>query len=173
MPTDSPTPLTIRRLLPEDAEAFRAVRLEGFARHPRLFRVAVEDEADQPLEAVAERLAREYVVGAYLDGTLVGVGGLTRYAGAKLRHKALLWGMYVREAARGRGAADGIIDALLARARADGLALVVLTVAADNARARRVYERWGFELYGVEPRAIREGDDYLDEALMAKRLDAE
>ena len=46
------------------------------------------------------------------------------------------------------------------------LACVILTVAAENARARRLYERWGFSVYGIEPRAIKLEDGYLDEALM-------
>jgi ribosomal protein S18 acetylase RimI-like enzyme len=27
---------------------------------------------------------------------------------------------------------------------------VILTVAADNDRARRLYQRWGFSIYGTE-----------------------
>jgi ribosomal protein S18 acetylase RimI-like enzyme len=34
----------------------------------------------------------------------------------------------------------------------------------DNALA--LYRRLGFEVYGVEPRALKAGNTYLDEALM-------
>lgn len=161
---------SVRRLRAADAEAFHAIRLEGFARHPRDFRIATEDEAALGLDAVAARLEREYVVGGFRDDALLGIGGLTRYAGAKLDHKALLWGMYVREAARGTGLAGAIVDALLAEARRIGVERVLLTVAADNARARRLYERHGFTRYAVEPRSIWLGDERLDEALMAADL---
>lgn len=118
------------------------------------------------------RLGSEYVVGGPVDGPLAGIGGLTRFTGTKLEHKALLWGMYVREEARGSGLADAIVEALLERARAEGIEMVVLTVAADNNRARRLYQRWGFALYGTEPRAVRVGDAHFDEALMARRIES-
>lgn len=41
---------------------------------------------------------------------------------------------------------------------------MILTVAAENPRARRLYERWGFSIYGIEPRAVKVDDAYLDEA---------
>jgi RimJ/RimL family protein N-acetyltransferase len=62
---------------------------------------------------------------------------------------------------------DAIVARLLAYAKSEGIEMVVLTLAADNERARRLYERWGFVLYGTEPRSVKNGDDYFDEALMA------
>ena len=118
---------------------YQALRLEGFALHPRQFRVAPEDEIGLSLQAVGERLAKTFVVGGFHDDELVGVGGLTRFEGAKLRHRALLWGMYVRERARGRGLADELVRNLLGEARSQGIAQVILTVAAEeSARAGAV-----------------------------------
>ncbi len=164
------TPPPVRRLLGADAAAFHALRLEGFERHPLQFRYAIEDEAGLTLTQVAERLEREYVVGGDRDGALAGIGGLSGVAGHKLRHKAVLWGMYLRQEARGTGLADAIVQALLARARSEGFHQVLLTVAAENVAALRLYRRWGFESYGVEPRAVRNGSDYFDEALMVHHL---
>lgn len=152
-------PFIVRRLAAEDAAAFHALRQEGFVRHPREFRIAPDDEAAFTPERVADRLAREFVVGGFApDGALVGIGGLGRFSGAKLRHKALLWGMYVRDAARGQGLGDAIVEALLAHARAERIETVQLTVVADNPRARRVYERWGFRPYGLETGAVKVGE---------------
>jgi ribosomal protein S18 acetylase RimI-like enzyme len=50
---------------------------------------------------------------------------------------------------------------LVAEARADGLALIVLTVTAGNARASELYERCGFRSFGVEPKAIRVGGAFF------------
>lgn len=159
-----------RRLSGTDAAEYQALRMEGFARHPLEFRIAPEDEADLSPDAVAKRLAESCVIGAFRDDVLIGIGGLTRDPRVKLRHKALLWGMYIRENARGAGAADGIMERLIEHARAAGVSIVQLTVMADNPRARRVYERWGFRVYGIEPRAVRvEGRDH-DEALMSCEL---
>ena len=157
----------VRRLTAQDAAAFHHLRLEGFARHPGQFRIAVADEQGLALGDVAARLDREYVVGGFRGPELVAIGGLSRFTGAKLRHKALLWGMYVREEARGAGLGDAIVARLLDHAVSEGIEIVLLTLAADNERARRLYERWGFVRYGTEPRAVKDGADYFDEALMA------
>ena len=156
----------VRRLSATDAATYHALRLEGFARHPLQFRVAPDDESGLSLEAVGTRLQGTFVAGGFDSDGLVGVGGLTRFEGTKLRHRALLWGMYVHERARGSGLADELMRVLLAEARSQGIEQVILTVAADNGRARRLYERWGFSIYGIEPRAIKVDHGYLDEALM-------
>lgn len=160
----------VRRLAPADAAAYQALRLEGFTRHPLQFRIAPEDESGLSLQQVGERLERTFVAGGFEADALVGAGGLTRFEGTKLRHRALLWGMYLRERARGAGLADELMRALVAEARTQGIEQVILTVAAQNDRARRLYKRWGFSVYGIEPRAIKLDHGYLDEALMVCRL---
>jgi RimJ/RimL family protein N-acetyltransferase len=161
--------ISYHRLTPADAAIYRALRLEGLTLHPRDFRSSPEDEP--PVAVVSERLATNCFVGAFADDTLVGIGGLIRETRLKVRHKATLVGMYVTATARGHGIADAIIARLLDHARDDGVTLILLTVIAENARARRVYERCGFTVYGIEPIAVRFGDRYLDEALMCRRLD--
>jgi ribosomal protein S18 acetylase RimI-like enzyme len=170
IPMSEQLPWTVRRLLPAHAAAYHELRLEGFTRHPRQFRVAPEDERELSLPQVGERLARTFVVGGFDADGLAGVGGLTRFDGLKLMHRALLWGMYVRTRARGAGLADELMRMLLEEARSRGIEQVILTVAAGNDRARRLYERWGFAVYGTEPRAIKLAEGYLDELLMSRRL---
>ncbi|OAI24942.1 GCN5 family acetyltransferase [Methylosinus sp. R-45379] len=162
--------LTIRRLTTADAAEFHALRQEGFRLHEREFRFAPEDEAHLTLEDVAARLARDFVVGAFEGETLQGVAGLAGFAGAKTKHKALLWGMYLRERHRGAGGADALMAALIEHARAT-YEIITLTVMRDNARALRFYARWGFTIYGVEPASVKTAEGaYLGEALMALRL---
>jgi ribosomal protein S18 acetylase RimI-like enzyme len=161
---------TVRRLRASDAVVYQQLRLEGFERHPREFRIAPQDEQGLLRETVAGRLEGSFVAGAYGGDELVGIAGFTRFEGAKLRHRALLWGMYVSPAARGGRVGDALIDFLLTEARTEGIEQMILTVAAENERARRLYQRWGFSAYGTEPRAIKLPDGYLDELLMHSRL---
>ena len=161
--------IEVRRLVPTDAAAYRALRLEGFAAHPREFRYSPADEEAVTLAETERRLAESFVVGVWADGELGGVGGWTCVAGEKLRHKGLLWGMYVQPRLRGTGAADRIVEAIVDDARGQ-VDLLLLTVAAPNQRARRLYERHGFTVYGTEPMAVRAGETYIDEVLMAKVL---
>ena len=162
--------MEIIRLAPDDTDRFLALRrlaLDGDADN---FRGASADDAALGLQAWRDRLARDHVLALAQGGEWLAVGGLTRFAGLKLDHKGLIWGMYTRPAARGTGAAARILDALEAVARDLGLRQLQLTLMADNLRARRLYERHGFELYAIEPDSVRRGDDCADEALMWKRL---
>ncbi len=161
-----------RRLDAPDAQDFQALRLEGFRLEPRAFRFALEDEAHFAADVVAERLQRDFVIGAFStdDSHLIGVGGLAWNDGAKTRQKALLYGMYVKTPHRGSRVADDIMKRLIDKAK-ENVEIVTLTVASTNLRALRFYERWGFRAYGVEERSAKNGDgDYLDETLMALRL---
>jgi GNAT superfamily N-acetyltransferase len=163
--------LSVRRLTEEDAVVFRALRLEGFALHPREFRYAPEDEADRPLSVTAQILRDDYVVGGFFDDELAGIAGLHCDTSIKVAHKALLWGMYVRQAARGSGLADGLMKDILDHAKRR-VEIVNLTVAGGNGRALRFYERWGFRTFGVEPQSIKFATgDYADEAFMQVRFD--
>jgi ribosomal protein S18 acetylase RimI-like enzyme len=161
---------SIRRLTGEDVELFKQVRQEMLRSQPREFRFAPEDESGAPREYFFRRLENDYVVAAFAQEKMMGVGGLTRFAGVKEKHKGLIWGMYVRPQARGTGAADAVMRALLDHA-AGRLEQLTLTVVASNPRAIRFYERWGFRIYGAEPRSVKLAEgDYLDENLMALSL---
>ena len=157
--------LLIRRVLPSEAQTYQRLRIEGLVRHPDCFRIAPEDEAALSLPDVAKKLENGYVLGGFLDDTLVGIAGLTALPGAKAKHKALLWGMYVREEARGLGIADQLMEGILGEARNRGFEQIQLTVIANNPRAWKVYERWGFTLYGTEVKSVKVGDTYYDEQL--------
>lgn len=161
----------IRRLGPGDLGAFRALRFEAISTHPQEFRYSPADEREVSVQAWATRLAEDFVVGVFNDEQLIGLGGLTRMTGEKLRHKGLIWGMYVKPESRGTGAADEIISALIGHGR-QCLEMLILTVVQQNGRALRFYERWGFRTFGIEPASIKLAEgSYLDEALMVLMID--
>ena len=159
----------VRRLTREDAESFRALRLEGFRLQEREFRFSPDDELVNPLDMVRSRLKTDFVVGAFAENKLVGIGGLSRQVGSKLSHRALLWGMYVKADHRGSGVSDMLMQALIDFAERSGLESVILTVVSDNVPANRFYGRWGFTAYGLDRAAVKLPDgSYVDEALMAR-----
>jgi len=158
------------RLEADDIESYRALRLEGLKSHPEAFSSSWEDEAGKPVFWWAERLETNTVFGGWVDRSpLVGVAGLRVQNAIKLRHKGVLWGMYVRPAARGTGLAAALVQRVLEHAQTL-VEEICLTVVASNAAAHRLYSKVGFKQYGLERRALKVDGEYYDEVLMALPL---
>ncbi len=161
--------VTIRRLEAADAERFRDIRLEGLRHAPEAFGSSFEDESAHDLSWFAERLQGSHVLGAFDGSKLLGVAGFLVQRGRKSAHKGLLVGMYVRPAVQGRGVGRALVEAILDVAR-ERVELIQLTVERNNRAARRLYTNLGFQDYGLEKDALKVGDRYLDEILMALDL---
>jgi ribosomal protein S18 acetylase RimI-like enzyme len=163
----------IRPLVPADADDYRRVRLEALRLHPDAFGAAYEDEAALDSTQFAERLAMEGLTryGGYAHGLLVGLSGLRIHNGAKERHKAHLFSMYVAAAHRRSGLAQQLVDAVIAGARAGGAVVLQLSVTVHNEPALQLYRRMGFTAYGIERRSLKVDGQFHDEELMALDLD--
>jgi ribosomal protein S18 acetylase RimI-like enzyme len=82
---------------------------------------------------------------------LIGVVGIQREGRRNLRHKALIFGMYVAPAARKKGIGRALLDQTVSHAaRMSGLRQVNLCVNAANASAIAMYRAAGFEAFGIE-----------------------
>jgi ribosomal protein S18 acetylase RimI-like enzyme len=104
------------------------------------------------------------------DGQLAATAGFYRYSHLKERHKGHVWGVYVRPESRGKGAAKAMMQEIIRRARQiQGLEQVLL-VASAHLPARQLYESLGFQSYGLEPRSLKIGDEYVDDVLMILSL---
>ncbi len=161
--------IEVRRLTVDDAEAYRAIRLEALEKHPEAFQATYESSAGLPLEVFAQRIKRYALFGGFADGELVGFVGFYPLRNPRIAHKGLLWGMYVTEAARGTGLAERIIEAVVEHARGQ-VEQILISVITDNERARRFYQRMGFEAYGLERRALKIGKQYYDEEFRVRFL---
>lgn len=160
----------VRLLTPANALAFRDIRLAGLATDPRAFSADWGEESQRNIGWFAERLASSDVFGVDdTDGGLCAVTGLAIPTNPKQAHKGHVWGVYVRPDARGRGLAAALLAAVIASAhgRVEALHLGVGTY---NLAAIRVYGAAGFVGTGHEARALRIGDDYIDEMTMTLDL---
>jgi len=159
----------IRRLGPPDAEAFRSIRLEALQNAPEAFGSTFEKKSAEPLQFFEDRLTRNAIFGGFFGDHLVGVAGFYVLEAPKLRHKGVLWGMYVVPEGRGSGLAAALVETLLAHAGKE-VEQVQLTVVVSNPQARRFYQRMGFVEYGLEEKALKYKGAYFDEVLMVKFL---
>ena len=146
----------LRRLGPDDWEAFREIRLRSLADSPDAFGSTWEREQSFTEDDWRRRLRGP--VYAVTDPGPVAVGGLFDNDGV-----FQVWGMWTDPAHRHRGHARRILDALIAP---DVDAVLDVNVANDAARA--AYERYGFVRTGrLEP--LRPGSDQRMERMVLTR----
>lgn len=157
--------IKIRRLQAEDVEDFRVIRLAALKKNPEMFGSFYALEVEKPLQFFADRLTRCVVFGAYSDGRIVGVMVFKQAEGIKDAHKASLTGVFVEPEFRGQGIANALLKAVIDHG-SNQVEQILLTVVADNNAAISLYKKFGFEPYGVEPRALKTEQGYLDEMLM-------
>lgn len=166
----------IRILTSDDAPEWWRLRLEALEGDPEAFSASLEDHRKLSLDEVRKRLGvglqDAFVVGAFENGTLLGMAGFYREPGPKVRHKGRIWGVYITPNSRGTGLGRRLLITVLDRARTiEGVEQVHLSVAATQAAAGHLYRSLGFAPFGCEPRALKVGDRYIDEEYMALRLD--
>jgi ribosomal protein S18 acetylase RimI-like enzyme len=171
--------MNIQPLLPHQAADYRALMLEAYTLHPEAFTTSLTERSALPLSWWQARLgdepnAAELVLGAVdAQNKLAGVVGLRFESREKLRHKATLFGMYVPRRHRHQGVGQRLVQtALLHAASRPGVLLVQLTVTEGNRAAQALYERCGFEAYGVEPLAVAVNNGHVAKVHMWYRLPA-
>lgn len=167
--------MRIRAFSPTDAALFRCIRLEALRCHPEAFGASFAAESRADEAGFAARLlanaAPAAVFGAFVDDQAVGMAGFALRGGDKLRHKGVLWGVYLRADRRGAGHGRALVSHVVDHARAHVSALQA-TVVTANAGAVALYRALGFETYGVEHDALRVDGRSFDEALIELRFAA-
>jgi RimJ/RimL family protein N-acetyltransferase len=170
-------PMTLRPLTAADAPRYRALMLHAYEAAADAFTSTADERAAEPaawwVARIADPLGRSRGFGAFDGPELIGTVTMEYSTKPKTRHKALLIGMFVHEAARGRGLGRALVQAALADAAArPGLRIVTLTVTEGNARAIGLYARCGFRAFGTEPMAIWTPSGYKGKVHMVLELHA-
>jgi len=146
--------MLLRPLTPEDAAEFQSLRLRGLQECPEAFASSYEEEANTLPAEIERRLqpkADSAIVGAFREGTLVGLTGVQRESMTKLAHKAFIWGVYVAPHARGHGVGTKVVSQALNYATEKlGVRQVNLGVNARSTAAVELYKKLGFVQYGFE-----------------------
>ncbi|HEX4053046.1 MAG TPA: GNAT family N-acetyltransferase [Tepidisphaeraceae bacterium] len=167
--------ISIRGIRESDLAAYKALRLEALREHPESFGTDYEEDGALPESVWVERVRKAVedpggrIVLADAGDELAGMVGVHRNPGAKTRHAASIWGVYVRPQYRGKRMVDQMIEEILNWCRPRGVRIVRLS-ATPTGPAARCYQRCGFQVYGVSPEEIRVGEKYYDELLMWRRV---
>ncbi len=161
--------IIIRQLELKDAAAYKALRLEALQEEPEAFLSSYEEEKDKPQTFWEQRVTKNPVFGAFSGDMLVGVVGYFVSGRPKNSHKGHVWGTYITPKFRDKGIAEKLMRELIRHAELHVESLL-LGVATSNKAARKLYDKLGFEVYGIEKRAMHVEQTYYDEEFRELRL---
>ena len=114
-----------------------------------------------------------FTLGAYFENSLAGIVSFSRDGNnrEKLRHKGILFRMYVSKEFRRKGIAKQLIEELINRVKkVKNIEQINLTVISNNENAKKLYEKFGFETFGSEKNAIKWKGKYFTEDQMVLKL---
>ncbi len=165
----------VRKLNPDDAEAFWQVRLLGVQQEVDAFYASYEENKNRDLAEIARMLEptkNSFVMGVFADDSLAGIAGFFRAKeGYKVAHKGVIWGVFLKSEYRGKGLAKKLLLGTIDNARqVGGIELIFLSVNASNPSAIKAYEAVGFKIWGLEKKAMKIGKRYVDENHMVLSL---
>ncbi len=134
--------MNIERLTANEGERLRAIRLRALRDTPDAFGTTLEEAAARPPESWVNQLKELATFVATASGCDVGlVRGMLH---DQFRDAGYLISMWVAPEARRQGIGSALVDAVVDWARTQGLACLLLDVAAMNVPAIALYTRKGF-----------------------------
>ena len=159
---------TIQKAKPEDAAALIEYlkiiggETDNLTFGAEGFPVTVEEERKFLEKQSAD--GRSVMFAVWEDGKIIAnahIEALTR----RLSHRAGL-GITVLKEAWGRGIGTALMERLIAHAREQGIEIIELQVRRDNARAIRLYEKFGFAKIATYPGFMKVDGKLIDCDLM-------
>lgn len=160
----------IRLLQSADWQIWKSIRLEAVKTHPEAFGGSYEEESLFEDAHFKKDLTKSDIFGAFSKDNLIGTAGFFTLQLTKMQHRGSLFGMYVEPQFRSHGAAAQLIQTVINHARQKVLQLHC-SVVTENEIATKFYKKYGFAIYGTEPRALKVSNNFYDEYLMVLRFD--
>lgn len=158
--------VNIRLLKTEDCPIWKKIRLEAVKAHPEAFGSSYEEESLFTDDQFNIGLTDSDIFGAFINDELAGTAGFFIFKYLKMKHRGNLFGMYVKPEYRNRGVASQLIEMVISHAQTKVLQLHC-SVVSENQVATQFYEKYGFQIYGTEPKSLKVGEKFYDEHLMA------
>jgi GNAT superfamily N-acetyltransferase len=151
----------VRRLRSENAQAYRAVLVEGLILHPDRFVEDNRPEVARHLTDIEADLEQNGMFGAWLDEKLVGIAGYSRLRSPKRQHCGRVRSLYVKERCRKNGIAGKLLGDVFRHATThiDQLEAEMTTRCES---AVRLFKGEGFRICGLSRGALRVDEEELD-----------
>jgi len=160
--------LEIKLLTASDAENYWELRLEALKQNPEAFLTSYEDaiKRENPIQQVARNFSAEgnYTFGAFENHKLIGIVTLLHETAEKIRHRANIFAMYVTPNKQSLGVGKALMMEAINKAQSiHAIEKINLSVMASNEKAKQLYSKLGFQVYGMEENALKvNGVSYSD-----------
>ena len=161
----------IRDATLEDLPAIFAIYDEQVLHGTATFDTEPKPAAERREWVDAHPRERYPVIVAEEGGAVVGWARLTPWSPRRAYARTAENSVYVRKDARGRGAGRALLEALVARARAAGISVILARVADGNPASLRLHEALGFRPVGTMRRVGEKFGRVLDVTLLDLHID--
>lgn len=121
---------------------------------------------DEQRDWLVQRSGAHVVLVAVLDNQVRGYASLSPFRERPAYRTTVESSVYVEAQHRGRGIAQELMTALLDTARSHGFHTVIARIADSQEASRRLHEKMGFSLVGVEREVGRKFGRWLDVSVM-------
>lgn len=158
---------TIRKLTQSNVDAYKGIRLEALKLSSENYGSSYEDEAKEDDAFFIHRLTDGYIYSAFNAGKIVATLGFYQNKGRKRKHVGNIWGVYTKPEHRRKKLSKQLLN-MVYKELPEDIKILHLGVRATNTIAHEFYKREGFRQYGVDEKATKIGDEYIDEILMMK-----
>ena len=166
-----PDPVTeIRDARGDDLEAIFAIYNHEVLHEVSTFDTEPRDQLRDD-DWLARREPRYPVLVAELGGEVVGWGSLSQWSPRGAYARTAEVSVYVDRARRGAGIGRRLLAALIERAPAGDIHVLLARVAGENPASIALHRSLGFELIGIQRRGGEKFGRILDIALMDLHLD--
>lgn len=161
--------VSIRQLNEYDHIQYRQLRLEALLNHPEAFSSSYEEEVIEDASFFIRRLNQQhaYCLGAFDQEVMVGMAVFVPQERVKIHHMGDIFSVYVSPTYRKMNIGYLMIQNIIAYTKNLGyIEQIKLSVTSTNVDAIHLYQRCGFEIYGLDPNVIKINDTYYDSSLM-------
>lgn len=160
--------LTVRRLEKTDVdlEIFKTLRLEALKTHPEAYASGYDDWVTLDQSGWYARMDDVFIQVAFNQNDPIGMMAVHVSPRSRFAHRGTMVMVYLRDTARGSGAAKAMLDACARCAKDAGLTQLELSVSAANARAQGFYLREGFVQFGRLPNGYCHDNVLTDDIMM-------
>ena len=158
-----------------DLQQYKALMLHAYGHAADAFTSTADERSRETDDWWRHRIANPnettFSFGAFDNQQMIATVAIEYSLKPKTKHKALIVGMYVLSAWRGKGIARSLMLTAIDHAKSrSGVSVLQLNVTHGNEPALNLYQSLGFQQFGLEPMAILTPNGYRSKLHMWQQL---